>query len=731
MRDYRTFAELARGEAGREELARLLADAAPSIPVASAVRSHLIRMGRADVLTVADFCTREDLHRRLKSIVPLPALIRAVSEYLEGKAARVQAPKMIETEVKAYEHVTLLVGAREFRFIVDPLQSGAALGPGEGAQTSVQTEGTVRRFAHRRFELELESARAATKTLGLEPASAWPTMKHLTLINELQKSSRVKVRFAPDAPRFVPVTGRSALTLRAQPSGVDWFSLDGWLEMGDLRVPLSTLLDAPPNEWLMVAPNVFAPVTDELSHTLEALRRLRGAQGVSRAVAPWLVELGALTRPESAEAPPASFTAVLRPYQLEGFRWLARMASLTTGAVLADDMGLGKTVQAIALLAHRAPLGKALVVAPSSVTSMWKYELKRFAPGLESQVDITTWSLLARAVPSQRFATVILDEAQSLKNAQTQRAAAAFALDAQFVVALTGTPIENHLREVWSLFHATVPALFGTERSFAERFLGGDSAKALATVVAPFMLRRTKAQVAPELPARTEQTLLIELSEEERALTESLRREALAASGGNTMSALAALTRLRLAACHPRLVDPAWSGTASKLAALRVLVATLTDEGHKVLVFSQFTKHLALVREGLEADGVTLSYLDGATPRDERARRVLDFQEGRGGEVFLISLKAGGTGLTLTAADEVIHLDPWWNPAVEDQASDRAHRIGQTKPVTSYRLIAQGTVEEKMLVLHANKRALVDAVLNGSTASSPLTHDDIIELLRR
>jgi SNF2 family DNA or RNA helicase len=286
------------------------------------------------------------------------------------------------------------------------------------------------------------------------------------------------------------------------------------------------------------------------------------------------------------------------------------MSSLTQGAVLADDMGLGKTIQALALLLHRAECGRALVVAPASVVSAWSDALTTFAPSLIGLVELTTWSMLAReseTFAQRQFATVVLDEAQSLKNADTQRARAAFGLGAQFVLALTGTPLENHLGEVWSLFHATVPALLGSEDHFRSAYLGAEPASiaALAAVIKPFMLRRTKASVAPELPPKTERTMRIELSPQERAFTEAIRREAVASASTNAFAALAALTRLRLAASHPRLVDPGWSGPTSKLSALRALVATLRDEGHRVLIFSQFTKHLALVRDALTADGVT------------------------------------------------------------------------------------------------------------------------------
>jgi SNF2 family DNA or RNA helicase len=418
-------------------------------------------------------------------------------------------------------------------------------------------------------------------------------------------------------------------------------------------------------------------------------------------------------------------------------------------------MGLGKTLQALALLLTRAAEGPALVVAPASVLHGWRAEAARFAPRLRvrlfhegdrdlaaagpGDVVVVSWSLLAREAArfaEARFATAVLDEAQVMKNGSTLRARAAHALQSGFVVALSGTPIENHLGELWSLFRAVLPALLGSEESFRRRFgAGAESARALAAICQPFILRRTKAEVARELPPRTDVELLVPLTPEERALYDDVRLAATASLGELTaddqrFQVLAALTRLRLAACHPRLVQPGWSGPASKLARLLELVRDLAAGGHKALVFSQFTQHLALVAEALRAEGIAFSYLDGQVPLAERQRRVEAFQAGEGGDLFLISLKAGGTGLNLTAANYVLHLDPWWNPAVEDQASDRAHRIGQQKPVTVYRLIAERSIEQQILSLHREKRELVDAFLAGADRAGKLSTAELAELIR-
>jgi SNF2 family DNA or RNA helicase len=435
---------------------------------------------------------------------------------------------------------------------------------------------------------------------------------------------------------------------------------------------------------------------------------------------------------------------------------MSRLAEWGAGACLADDMGLGKTLQALALLLSRAPLGPALVVAPSSVLHGWRAEAARFAPSLRlrlfhegdrdlaacgsGDVVVVSWTLLARQAElfrERRFATVILDEAHAIKNAATQRAKAAHGLAADFTVALTGTPVENHVGELWSLLRAVMPSLLGSEESFRLRFASGapEATRALAALVQPFILRRTKDKVARELPARTEVELLVPLSPEERALYDDVRLSAAANLSAITgedhrFQVLAALTRLRLTACHPRIQHPEWKGPTSKLTRLLELLRDLSASGHRALVFSQFTQHLALVAEALRAEGLFFSYLDGQVPLAERQRRVEAFQAGQGGDLFLISLKAGGTGLTLTAADYVIHLDPWWNPAVEDQASDRAHRIGQTRPVTVYRLIAEGTIEQQILSLHREKRELVDALLSGADRAGKLTAEELAGLIR-
>ena len=569
----------------------------------------------------------------------------------------------------------------------------------------------------------------------------------------------------------------------------DWFGIAGEVKVEAGRIELALLLDAARRQrrFVQVGEQRWVELSAALRERLQAVadqtftskQRLELSPGAVPAVAA-LAEAGVRITQDTAwrelterlatasrlrPRPPSSLVATLRDYQIEGHAWLARLAAWGAGACLADDMGLGKTVQTIALLLDRAKLGPALVLAPTSVCFNWIDELARFAPSLRpviyrEQADragclaslgkrdvlIASYGLLVRdaaQLANRPFATLVIDEAQALKNAATRRAKAARSLDAGFRVALSGTPLENHLGELWSLFSIVFPGLLGSWEQFRERFAtpierakDPDAHAALARVIRPFLLRRTKAEVARELPPRTEIALPIALSEPELALYEDARLAAVAEVTKQTglrdeqrrFQILAALTRLRLLASHPRLYDPTSRVASSKLARLVELVEELRDEGHRALVFSQFTSHLALVRDELARAGFTSLYLDGSTPAGARKTIVDAFQRGDG-DVFLISLKAGGTGLNLTGADYVIHLDPWWNPAVEDQASDRAHRIGQTKPVTVYRLIARGTIEEAILALHADKRALVASILEGTGAAARLSTRDLLALL--
>lgn len=536
--------------------------------------------------------------------------------------------------------------------------------------------------------------------------------------------------------------------------------LRAW-QNGDPLVPLLEGGWAPlPSDWL----SRYGP---DLARVFSA----RENGQVSPAVKPALVSLyAALDTPAPADleplrqllhdptalgAPPLpnDLTATLRPYQAQGVRWLNVLKRAKMGATLADDMGLGKTLQVICNLE-----GRCLVVAPTSLVFNWADEIARFRPLLDvnvyhgkgralrddADVTLTSYALLRldlEVLRAREWDIVVLDEAQAIKNPESQVAQAAYALRGAFRVTVTGTPVENRLDELWSQFHFTNPGLLGSREHFRKRYAElspQDVATATAELrrtIGPFILRRDKKSVAADLPPRTDVILHCELDEQERtlydALLQSTRKEVAEqlAAGGNVMKALEALLRLRQAACHRALVPGQSAPSSSKLDVLCDALEEVTADGHKALVFSQWTGLLDLAEPHLRQRGISFNRLDGTT-RD-RAGVVRAFQEDLDGPaVMLLSLKAGGVGLNLTAADHVFLLDLWWNPAVEQQAADRAHRIGQQNPVFIHRLVSRGTVEEKILKLQQSKRAVADAVLSDSHEVAGLSREDLLELLQ-
>ncbi len=583
--------------------------------------------------------------------------------------------------------------------------------------------------------------------------------------------------------------------------GRDWFDVAGTVDVGGQAVALQELIEAIKRKtrYVRLSDGRWTRVTELFEKRLAKLAGLfettRKGLALPAAVIPALAALDLeaerieITRAsddfkranalfkktrDMTVSLPAGFQATLRPYQQAGFEWLARLAAWGMGACLADDMGLGKTVQTLAVLLRLAADGPSLVIAPTSVSPNWAKEAKRFAPDLRvimyretdretvleglrpGDLLLVSYGLAQR--DAEKLATVewsalVLDEAQAVKNFQTKTAKAIGLLSAQWRLALTGTPVENNLGELWSIFRLISPGMLGSweafKKSYAvpiERFDLEGARLALEQRIRPFILRRMKEDHLKELPPKTEIDVAVELGEEERRLYDAVRlsavsdleaklkaAEAKAAKDPNAkepdqrMAVLAALTKLRQIACHPKLFDPDWAGPAAKLAAFLEVCADLKQNGHRALVFSQFTSHLALLGDALRLRGYRLLDLDGSVPQARRAELVEEFQRGEI-DFFLISLKAGGTGLNLTAADFVLHLDPWWNPAVEDQATDRAHRMGQTKPLTVYRFIASGTVEEKILALHADKRELVDKLFSGAGAS--VSTDTMLAMLR-
>ncbi len=618
----------------------------------------------------------------------------------------------------------------------------------------------------------------------------------LELLVQLQPVEDVVVRW-PEGQhlRLRKAADHSNVAIGVRKAG-DWFAVSGHLQLEadkvagfeDRVVQMRDLLAAvrdTDKPWIQLGDGEFVALSNQLRRHLAALSRAtvdqRGKTRVHKLASPALQSLvesgtglegGAALRSwrkTLSEMPtdvpvPSTLAAELRPYQRDGLTWLARLASIQAGACLADDMGLGKTIQVLALLIRRAADGPAVVVAPTSVCGTWLEQAWRFAPTLKvhrfgggdraamlanlgpGDVLVASYGLLTSEV--DRFAeitwsTAILDEAQAIKNSATQRHKAACRLQARMRIATTGTPIENHLGELWALFSFLNPGMLGGARVFNRRFAdpianGNRSAATdLRSLVRPWILRRTKSAVLEELPPRTDIIISVDMSAEETALYEAIRRDAVGRLGSTDgqiepIAVFAALTRLRLACCNPRLampdVDPKDLPASSKLAALDEIVEGLSDGGHRALVFSQFVRHLTVVREHLDSRGVDYLYLDGSTPAKARDKLVARFQAGEG-RLFLISLKAGGTGLNLTGADYVVHLDPWWNPAVEDQASDRAHRIGQSRPVTVYRIVAKGTIEERIVALHRDKRDLADRLLADADTAAKLSPRELLALI--
>ena len=686
-------------------------------------------------------------------------------------------------------------GGLRVEIAMRPLPSGPSQPPGEGPRCIVGTQDGVRIHTERDLPAERRAVERAVVTLGLDAGT--PDGAHvwrlddpeaaLDLVAHLRKNEgAATVEWPEDAApwRMVGQAGWANLKVRTKKLA-EWFALSGEAELDEGKVALAQILAAlrEGRRYVRLGKGRFALIEEDLRAQLgqaaDVLFEEGGEVGVSGAA---LHTIEALVPASSFEADPEwtrlkekleasrtlepslpdGLSADLRGYQAEGIAWLQRVASWGDGACLADDMGLGKTLQALALILERSPLGPAIVVCPTSLSDNWRKECSRFTPGLTprlyrgpdragtldglqaGEVVITSYDILLRdadALEAIPFSTVVFDEAHALKNPDAQRTRAARRLKAGFTLGLTGTPLENHLGELWSLFSVLVPGLLGPWKHFRGRFAipieregKNERREALRGLMSPFLLRRTKAQVAPELPPRVEVVRSVELSEEERALYEAERRTALEALGKRTedgkkrFAVLGALMRLRRLACHPQLVHPESLVASSKLEELVSLADDLVEEGHRTLVFSQFTTHLAIARRALLERGYSLLYLDGSTPAKERNVLVERWQAGRD-PFFLISLKAGGTGLNLTAADTVVHLDPWWNPAAEDQASDRTHRIGQDKPVTVVRLVSQGTIEETVVALHEEKRELARGILEGAESNAKLDTDELIQLL--
>lgn len=733
--------------------------------------------------------------RLLQAISSVASVVTVHSDIGGGTEAR-----EVEPDRRLYAHVLPLGEGLRVEVLVKPLgATGPVHAPGDGSAGMVAEVDGERLQTKRDLEAEKAAADALLERcpiLAREGTGHWQwtfddAAEALVALSELRDAGDV-VEIAWPRGGKIQVTRSisfEGLSLRVERKR-NWLAVGGELRIDENRVvnlaKLLEILEGAKGRFVRLEDGEYLALTEALRRRLEEFRAVGDVSGETVQLHPlmaarvdafseeagsikesatWKRERKKLREAYSMEvAVPSTLQAELREYQREGVAWMARLAHWGAGACLADDMGLGKTVQTLALLLHRAEIGPALVVAPTSVCGNWVEETARFAPTLrvhmfagsdrQALVEnagafdlvVCSYGLLqqeADILAGREWATAILDEAQSIKNAATQRSKAAMRLKAGFRAILTGTPIENHLGELWNLFRFVNPGLLGSQERFQttfaapiERDRNPEARAKLRGLLQPFLLRRTKAQVLQELPERTEITIRVEPGEEEMVFYEALRRKCIEdvesndeGSGGNQFKIFAAIMKLRRACCHPALVQPGLTTTSAKHEAFGEILDELLENRHKALVFSQFVDHLAILRKHLDEKGVSYQYLDGSTPQKERDKRVKAFQAGEG-EIFLISLKAGGLGLNLTAADYVIHMDPWWNPAVEDQAADRAHRIGQTRPVTIYRLVAKGTIEEKIVELHRDKRDLADSLLEGAEGGARLSADDLLRLLR-
>ena len=754
-------------------------------------------------------------HRRIADIVgpyglyvPMAAkdeilhLMSGVAVHLNvhsDLSGQVSHLKTVEADRAIYCHLVPANNGFHLSMLVKPFrEAGQYLRPGQGSRTIIaEVQGKGLQVCRDLIDEEQRALAAveACPALFRHEVENWEWLINdvadcLQLLHELQSLPQGIVVEWPKGEllRLNSAAKQSQLYLKIRQRR-SWFELDG-----ELRIDEDTVLSmGRVLELIRKGQSRFIPMSDGqfLALSQEMYQQLDQINGIiwpdkehlqfSALAAPFMLELTQHAvqvetdqgwqdlerRINSAEtlspAIPSTLQTELRPYQIEGFRWLSRLAYLGFGACLADEMGLGKTIQALTLILDQAQHGPVLVIAPTSVCFNWMDEASRFAPTLRLQlfggperrkmvhkltsfdVLITSYGLLQQEhelLSEKQWQVIVLDEAQAIKNMSTKRSRAAMDLKSRFKMITTGTPLENNLGELWNLFHFLNPGLLGSISQFNKRFAGPiekdkdrDSQKRLKKLVNPFILRRLKSQVLDELPPRTEINLQVALSEEEEAFYESLRRDALDklerqnATGNRQLQILAEIMRLRRACCNPALVAPGVKIKSSKMSIFEQTIEELLANRHKVLVFSQFVDHLSIIRNFLDKKRISYQYLDGSTPPRQRKIRVDAFQAGQG-DIFLISLKAGGLGLNLTAANYVIHMDPWWNPAVEDQASDRVHRIGQKLPVTIYRLITKGTIEEKIVTLHRDKRELAENLLKGTEVSDKVSAEDLLQLLK-
>ncbi len=744
----------------------------------------------ADGLTIPE----TGKERLLSAIAALSPKIKIISE-LDDKAIALQT-------VDSDSRPVLRLSGDRYRLsieaVVCPVMGGRTFPPGHGNDSIFEyidgKQYQARRDHSRETELFsnlLQKCPALNQYLDTQTLQATvdTPMDCLEILSECKACEPdVSILWLDSKPIHVSRQYSSSNMSLKIMDAASWFEIRGDLTIDENTTisfgKLIELIDSSDGRFVPLDDGTFLTLSKEFKKQLEKLRTFTTHNGKNSRIHPlatlalgdienkldnvttsaaWKKRIASMGKVLKTQFQvPATFQGELRDYQTDGFVWLSRLAAMGAGACLADDMGLGKTIQAITLLLQRATDGPALVIAPTSVCKNWQDELLRFAPTLTTElfsesnrsqcvkdaakgsVVICSYGLLntsSEILCSIEWSSIVIDEAQAIKNMATQRSKAVMELKGRFRMVTTGTPVENHLGELWNIFRFINPGLLGTIEEFNRRFAAPiqqrqdhEIRQQLKTLISPFILRRLKSQVLDELPPKTESVIYVEPSKEEVALYESLRRKALddlssGESKGNHIRILAHIMKLRRACCHPSLVIPDAGFQGSKLDAFAECLEEILDNNHRVLVFSQFTDHLDIVRKHCDAQKVTYQYLDGSTHASERARRIKAFQQGEG-SVFLMSLKAGGVGVNLTAADYVILLDPWWNPAVEDQATARAHRMGQERPVTIYRLITRGTIEEKIIDLHKHKRDLAESLLDGGDISGKMSAEELMKLIQ-
>lgn len=754
-----------------------------ALPPAVCAVVHALRSGER-VWPLSQRAALWEALRNLESFLP----VILVGEHVQQRLAE-NRPLTLRLEPWEGEVV-------QIRMLSRPTLAGPGFPAGHGPSSILDALAAEPVQVQRDLAWEKNAAQDLQRRLGLRAdeggaPSTWYVRGRERLLDVLTALSDLPAHAAVvDWPRERP----THLTVREEPEPGslqvsvrrknNWFMASGALRLGETSIGLKELLAAIADgkRFVSLRDGSWLPVTEPLREKLlgladqnlacedgvrlspsnaEALDTLLATPlvGAREVESDWQSLCSRWKELEEAQ-PPAleNFHATLRPYQQEGYRWLWRRSQLGLGAILADDMGLGKTVQTLALLKSRAELGPVLLIAPTSLLYNWRQEAARFAPDLKmyfladgdrqetvrragpGDVVLCSYGLSYREaarLSARHWSTLVLDEAHAVKNADSLTSCAVRSLSADWVLALTGTPMENRLSEMWSLMQVVVPDFLPPWSEFQEAFVkpieenqAVEPLQRLRRMIQPFMLRRLKQDHLHELPAKTEIDIFIPLATEERTLYEAQRQEALrqlaeksaADDGRAAFSVLAELTRLRRQCCDPRLILPDWHYPSSKTEKFLEIAHRLKEAGHRALVFSQFTGYLKLLSEALNQEGISHLYLDGGTSARQRALLVKQFQEGDA-HLFLVSLKAGGTGLNLTAADYVLHLDPWWNPKIEDQATDRAHRMGQQNPVTVYRFITRHTVEERIVALHRDKRALIGSLLDADDAEFSAQQD--------